>query len=94
MKYPYLVTHDILYMQLYSAAGHGWAYKDGWLTDDTVCDWENVNDCNAGSMVTELDLHSNNLAGRIPPEISHIRMLGTSFFLFCHLGGADSSCCH
>lgn len=58
-------------------AGHGWTAKDSWLSDASVCDWDNVDECVEG-MVTELDLHSNNLVGRIPIEIAHVRMIGTS----------------
>ena len=59
-----------------STAGHGWSDQGGWLTDNSVCDWELVEQCDAGGMITELDLRSNNLVGKIPVEITHVRLLG------------------
>jgi len=73
---------DILLLQRYAMAtlyfglaGHGWADKDGWLSEKSACEWELVQKCNGVGMVTELLLYSNNLVGRIPAEITHIRML-------------------
>mmetsp|Transcript_9984 Transcript_9984/g.21610 ORF Transcript_9984/g.21610 Transcript_9984/m.21610 type:complete len:1577 (+) Transcript_9984:140-4870(+) len=73
---------DILLLQRYAMAtlyfglaGHGWAQKDGWLSEKSACEWELVEKCNNVGMVTELLLYSNNLVGRIPAEITHIRML-------------------
>ena len=63
----------------FSLAGHGWTDQENWLTTEDVCKWENVEECNSAEMVTFLELYSNNLVGRIPVEISHIRMLGTCF---------------
>ena len=51
-----------------------------WLSSSNVCDWELVTSCDGHDMVTELDLNSNNLVGRIPAELTYVRMLGK-----CHL---------
>ena len=51
-----------------------------WLSSSNVCDWELVKSCDGHAMVTELDLNSNNLVGRIPTELTYVRMLGK-----CHL---------
>ena len=48
------------------------------MTENSVCDWELVEQCDAGGMITELDLRSNNLVGKIPVEITHVRLLGKS----------------
>jgi len=73
---------DVLLLQRYamatlyfSLAGHGWTDKEGWLSDEDVCVWESVEECNGVEMVTDLELYSNNLVGRIPVEITHVRML-------------------
>lgn len=68
----------------FSTAGHGWTDQGGWLTENSVCDWELVEQCDAGGMITELDLRSNNLVGKIPVEITHVRLLGKSI-----IAGAD-----
>jgi hypothetical protein len=47
-----------------------------WLSSSSVCEWELVKSCDGNAMVTELDLNSNNLVGRIPAELSYVRMLG------------------
>ena len=62
-----------------SAGGHGWNEKNNWLSDKNVCDWDlgNLDEwCNGATMINNMDLHSNNLVGRIPVEITHLRMLG------------------
>ena len=71
-----------------STAGHGWTKQEGWLSDNDVCVWEGVNNCimmAGGSMVTELDLSSNNLVGRIPVELTHVRSLGKKTAQFSSL---------
>ena len=65
-----------------SLAGHGWIDKDGWLSELDVCEWEMVEACNGVDMITDLLMNSNNLIGRIPVEITHIRMIGKSFSVF------------
>jgi len=61
----------------FSFSGHGWTDQDNWLTEKDVCEWQTVDECNSAQMVTVLELYSNNLVGRIPVEITHIRMLET-----------------
>jgi len=71
----------------FSTAGHGWTKQEGWLSDNDVCEWEGVNNCimmTGGSMVTELDLNSNNLVGRIPVELTHVRSLGKKDSISLH----------
>jgi len=59
----------------FSLDGHRWTDQDNWLTARDVCEWQTVEECNRAWMVTILELYSNNLVGRIPVEITHIRML-------------------
>ncbi|KAL7532822.1 hypothetical protein ACHAXR_004872, partial [Thalassiosira sp. AJA248-18] len=73
---------DVLLLQRYAfatlyfgTAGHGWTEKTNWLASRDVCDWALVAECNGGKVVTSLDLHSNNLVGRIPLEITHLRLI-------------------
>ncbi|MGD8814108.1 MAG: BTAD domain-containing putative transcriptional regulator [Anaerolineales bacterium] len=53
--------------------GDTWIRADGWDSDEWHCDWCGVS-CSSGS-VTELWLMENNLAGRIPPELSQLKNL-------------------
>jgi len=80
---PFDGLEDVRLLQRYgmatlyfSLAGHGWIDQKKWLSADDVCEWDNVEECNSARMVTDLELYSNNLVGRIPYEITHIRMLG------------------
>lgn len=82
-KSSYETLNDVLLLQRYAlavlyfaTAGHGWPYQEYWLSNRDVCEWDGVDDCNGGQMVTELDLKSNNLVGRIPNEITHLRLVG------------------
>lgn len=36
--------------------------------------------CDDRLLITELDLNSNNLVGRIPIELTYVRMLGNEIF--------------
>ncbi|KAL3809228.1 hypothetical protein ACHAXA_005276 [Cyclostephanos tholiformis] len=76
------ITSDIHFLQRYglavlffSTAGHGWIQNTRWLTSGDVCEWDFVKSCNDRLLVTELDLNSNNLVGRIPIELTYARML-------------------
>ena len=61
---------------LYDATdGANWDDNSGWLvTGSDECDWFGVT-C-TGGIVTELDLHENNLDGTIPTEITDLSQLG------------------
>ena len=64
----------------YSTAGSGWKEDFFWLSDKNECPndkehWIGVSRCDAGGMVTHLELQSNRLVGTLPPELSHLRML-------------------
>jgi hypothetical protein len=51
-----------------------------WLSSSDVCEWDFVKSCDDKLLVTELDLNSNNLVGRIPIELTYARMLGNDVF--------------
>ena len=77
--------HIICITLTFSTAGHGWTKQEGWLSDNDVCEWDGVNNCimmAGGSMVTELELGSKNLVGRIPVELTHVRSLGKKTIQF------------
>jgi hypothetical protein len=53
----------------YAFGGPKWFNTTDWLTSTDFCLWHGIL-CNIQGNVTELDLHSNNLVGTIPPELS------------------------
>lgn len=53
--------------------GPHWANSDGWLSDNSYCDWYGVT-CR-GEKIVKLDLSHNQLNGSIPPEISKLEYL-------------------
>ena len=61
---------------IFSTVGYGWSNQEGWLSDESVREWELVVECMSGSMVTKLDLGNNKLVGNIPLELTHFRSLG------------------
>jgi hypothetical protein len=67
-----------------STQGAGWVNSDGWLADDTPCDWYGVA-CDAGRVVS-LQLADNNLSGSLPAELGGLTALTELF-----LGGNDLS---
>jgi DNA-binding SARP family transcriptional activator/Leucine-rich repeat (LRR) protein len=56
-----------------STDGEHWAISDGWLTDDTPCNWYGVT-CVAGS-VSGIHLSGNQLAGSIPEVLAGLSNL-------------------
>jgi len=52
--------------------GAGWESKDGWLANDTPCDWYGVACAAGGGHVQSLDLSANRLIGGIPPEVGDL----------------------
>ena len=67
-------------MQLFeSTEGESWKRKSGWVRHESisVCDWYGVK-CSPGMKVVErIDLSSNNLQGRLPTSVFHLRSLKT-----------------
>lgn len=60
---------------LYEATnGAGWKTSNNWLSDAPLAQWYGV-EVDASGRVTELRLESNNLEGRIPPEVGHLHGL-------------------
>ena len=57
-----------------SLDGPNWKNRDGWLTDRPLDSWSGVR-VDGDGRVIELALGSNNLAGRIPPEIGNLPRL-------------------
>lgn len=62
---------------IYNATnGPGWYEQAGWLgAPGTECSWERVTCDPAQTTVEGLDLHDNNLAGYLPPEVEDLTSL-------------------
>ena len=71
----------------FALAGSGWYQSTGWLTDEDVCNWFGVEDCNSG-ISSSLNLSSNNLVGEIPAELMSLRTLESISFADNELYGA------
>lgn len=90
-------THDInhafvdvvrfaLAATFYSFGGNHWFNVSGWLTSTDFCGWNGIL-CDLQGNVTALDLHSNNLVGKIPPELGLITSLVSLNLANNHLSG-------
>lgn len=55
------------------AHGSEWSHQEGWLANNSVCDWYGVS-CEDGHIV-ELILNNNQLAGAVPNEIENLTFL-------------------
>ena len=58
--------------------GENWPKKTNWLTDKPIEEWYGVKTNSAGRLI-ELELHSNNLTGRLPQEIGNWTQLQQYF---------------
>ena len=57
---------------LYNATdGENWNESDNWLSDAPLGEWEGVV-TNDDGRITELQLHTNDLSGEIPPELGSL----------------------
>lgn len=54
--------------------GVNWSNNDGWLADNTPCDWFGVR-CNSEDRVSQLFLDQNGLDGPIPSELGDLSQL-------------------
>jgi hypothetical protein len=74
---PSLLQTVALVSIYYGLQGTNWTLSDLWLSvDDDKCGWVGVI-CDDLGQVTSLDLHTNQVAGSIPPEIGFLTKLGT-----------------
>jgi len=62
---------------IYNATnGHNWTNNDGWRNETLGhCQWYGIS-CNADSLVTDIDLRDNNLAGRFPVYTRYVNSNG------------------
>jgi hypothetical protein len=70
-QYP-MVQRWVMATIYYSLRGHQWTRSDNWLSDQQECVWFSVDPtkyCD-GTTVIGIDLSNNQLAGKIPDEIS------------------------
>jgi DNA-binding SARP family transcriptional activator len=72
-----------------STEGAHWKVNDGWLSDDTPCDWYGVV-CSRGS-VSELNLSDNHLSGGIPEDVDRLTNLSVLDLSYNHLAGSIPS---
>ena len=78
-----LTDHDILVALYDATGGPDWTNNDNWLTDSPLRDWHGVQVDSEGR-VASLSLHTNALAGSIPPELGNLTRLRA-----LQLGGTD-----
>ena len=82
-----LSDRDFLETLYRTTDGPNWVRSDGWLTDAPVGEWEGITVDSVGR-VTRLNLHSNQLAGAIPPELGNLASLESLDLSLNHLAGA------
>ena len=71
---PPLTDRDVLGLLFESTGGRSWAKHDNWLTDAPLDAWHGVV-TDASGRIQRLDLSSNDLTGRIPPELGTLANL-------------------
>ena len=77
LQCPLLSDREVL-LALYAATGGpGWTDRNGWASDKALDGWHGVTVDASSGRVTHLDLHRNNLAGPIPPELGALDSLET-----------------
>jgi hypothetical protein len=63
----------------YSTNGDNWTNNDGWLSEESECNWYTRSFggdvCDSNGVFTDLELGFNNLGGVIPPEIGLLTSL-------------------
>ena len=69
-----LSDREILEMLYGATGGPTWARNEGWLTDAPLRDWYGV-EVDGDGRVVGLELPSNHLEGRIPPELGSLASL-------------------
>jgi len=50
----------------------GWTGESGWMQDGDECSWQGVS-CTSEGRITVLNFQGNNLTGKFPPEIVHLK---------------------
>ena len=83
-----LVQRWVLAVLYLNTGGPNWLTgADDWMGDDDACDWiagNSQGSCNEDKLVTDLDLSSNNLRGRLPKELSLLTTI-SKIILVCAL---------
>ena len=67
---------DILVSLYHATNGPDWTHQDGWLSDEPLQRWKNV-ETNESGRVTKLNLTYNGLIGHLPPELVFLSALET-----------------
>ena len=65
------VDREALVALYHATDGPNWTDSAGWLTDRLLTDWFGVT-ADSNGIVSEIDLPSNNLSGRLPDEIGDL----------------------
>ncbi len=81
-----LSDREILEILYDATGGPNWTNNDGWLTDAPLREWHGVG-TDGQSRVVKLQFLSNNLSGRIPPELGDLASLTTLHFWANNLSG-------
>ena len=81
-----LSDRDILEIFYDATGGTNWTHQDNWLTDAPLRNWHGV-DVGGEGRVSGLKLDSNNLSGRIPPELGNLTELTRLELWTNHLTG-------
>ncbi len=67
---------DILVSLYHATNGPDWARQDGWLSDEPLQHWDNV-ETNESGRVAKLNFFYNGLIGHLPPELVFLSALET-----------------
>ncbi len=82
-----LSDREVLELLYASTSGPDWTDNEHWLSDRPLADWYGVSVDESGSVV-EIDLHSNDLSGRIPPAVGQLANLRVLILRTNELTGA------
>ena len=74
VRCPPLTDRDVLVAVFETTDGANWSRNDNWASDRPLGEWHGVETDDAGRIVALL-LGSNNLRGRIPPEVGQLSSL-------------------
>lgn len=83
----WLMIRYALAVLFYTTNGQSWSVNNGWLTDESACEWHGVRCDRFGRHVEEIDLSENNMSGSIPNEVGMIPTLISLWLRRNSLGG-------